>query len=415
MKASSSNRTIEQLYATLTKAALNEEKDFWGQYDKAQLDCLLHPEKYAPVLRQADCSCKTQTPACQKACLYDAIRRDETGQIYIDPTACTGCQACIDVCHSHALLASRDTPAMLLAIKQHKGPVYAMAAPAFLGQFGKATPGQIRSAFKQLGFAGLVEVAAFADILTMKEALEFDREIHTNEDFMLTSCCCPLWISLIRKVYTTLIPHVPGTVSPMVACGRVIKQLHKDALTVFIGPCLAKKAEAREKDVADAVDFVLTFKEVQDLFDFAKIHPETLPDEQKEHSSAAGRMYAYTGGVSRAVQSSVKKLRPESEIQVSAVQADGIPGCKKLLEQLLNGEIKANFLEGMGCVGGCVGGPRAILDKEQGEKQVEAYTEAAPYKTPMENPYVVELLKRMGFDTVEAFLQQSDLFDRHFS
>ena len=116
MKATASDQTIEQLYITLTKAALTEEKDFWGRYDKAQLDCLLHPEKYAPVLRQADCSCKTQTPACQKACLYDAIRRDEAGQIYIDPTACTGCQACIDVCHSHALLASRDTPAMLLAI-----------------------------------------------------------------------------------------------------------------------------------------------------------------------------------------------------------------------------------------------------------------------------------------------------------
>ena len=188
-----------------------------------------------------------KTLPCQKACLYQAIRRDETGKIIIDPKACTGCEACIDACQGEQLLASRDTPAMLLRMKEHTGPVYAMVAPAFLGQFGKATPGQLRTAFKQLGFQGMVEVAAFADILTMKEALEFDANIHTDRDFLLTSCCCPLWISMIRKVYAQLIPHVPGSVSPMVACGRVIKRLHENAMTVFIGPCLAKKAEAREE------------------------------------------------------------------------------------------------------------------------------------------------------------------------
>ena len=349
------------------------------------------------VWKQGACTCNEQTPACQKACLYDAIQKDETGKVFIDPAACTGCEACIDACHSGKLMASKDTPAMLLAIKEHKGPVYAMAAPALLGQFGDATPGQVRSAFKQLGFAGLVEVAAFADILTMKEALEFDHSIHTDRDYMLTSCCCPLWIAMIRKVYADLMPHVPGTVSPMVACGRVVKRLHPDAMTVFLGPCLAKKAEAREEDVADAVDFVLTFREVQDLFDFARIKPGALPSEEKEHSSTAGRLYARTGGVSQ------------------AVQADGVPGCRALLDQLVKGEVKANFLEGMGCVGGCVGGPRANVPKDEGAALVDAYAKQAPYHTPMENPYVVELLERLGFETVEAFLEQSALFERHFS
>lgn len=99
---------------------------------------------------------------------------------------------------------------MLLRMKEHTGPVYAMVAPAFLGQFGKATPGQLRTAFKQLGFQGMVEVAAFADILTMKEALEFDANIHTDRDFLLTSCCCPLWIAMIRKVYAQLMPACAG-------------------------------------------------------------------------------------------------------------------------------------------------------------------------------------------------------------
>ena len=409
------DQSIEQLYQTLTKAALTGKKGVLPKRHE-QLDCLLHPEAYAPVWHRGACTCREEdTSPCQKACLYQAIRRDETGKIIIDPKACTGCEACIDACQGEQLLASRDTPAMLLRMKEHTGPVYAMVAPAFLGQFGKATPGQLRTAFKQLGFQGMVEVAAFADILTMKEALEFDANIHTDRDFLLTSCCCPLWISMIRKVYAQLIPHVPGSVSPMVACGRVIKRLHENAMTVFIGPCLAKKAEAREEDIKDAVDFVLTFREVEDLFAFAKIHPETLAEDNKDHSSAAGRIYTRTGGVSQAVKASVKRLRPDDPVQVRAVQADGVPGCRALLDQLQNGEISANFLEGMGCVGGCVGGPRAIVDRQEGTKNVNRYAAEAPYQTPMENPYVVELLRRLGCETIEQLLSQSELFERHFS
>lgn len=411
--ANHQQKSIEQLYQTLTKAALTGKKGVLSAKDE-HLDCLLRPNEYAPVWHRGGCTCQEGETPCQKACMYEAIHKDEQGKVVIDPSACVGCEACIDACHSDQLLASKDTPAMLLAMKEHKGPVYAMIAPAFLGQFGQATPGQLRSAFKQLGFDGMVEVAAFADILTMKEALEFDAHIHTQKDFMLTSCCCPLWIAMIRKEYASLVPHVPGSVSPMVACGRVIKRLHKDAMTVFIGPCLAKKAEAREADIKDAVDFVLTFREVEDLFRFARIEPETLPEEEKDHSSKAGRMYARTGGVSQAVRESVKRLRPEDEIQVHAVQADGVPGCKALLDKVKNGQITANFLEGMGCVGGCVGGPRAILDKSQGTDQVNAYAEQAPFHTPMENPYVIELLQRLGFETVEELVYQSPLFERQF-
>ena len=156
-------------------------------------------------------------------------------------------------------------------------------------------------------------------------------------------------------------------------------------------------------------------REVEDLFAFAKIHPETLAEDDKEHSSAAGRIYARTGGVSQAVKASVKRLRPDDPVQVRAVQADGVPGCRALLEQLQNGEISANFLEGMGCVGGCVGGPRAIVDRQEGAENVERYAAEAPYQTPMENPYVVELLRRLRYETIEQLLSQSEMFERHFS
>lgn len=221
----------------------------------------------------------------------------------------------------------------------------------------------------------MVEVALFADILTLKEALEFDATIHTDQDFLLTSCCCPMWIAMIRKVYAQLTPHIPGAVSPMIACGRVVKRLAPGAKVVFIGPCLAKKAEAREPDIADAVDYVLTFQETQDIFRIAGVRPEDFPPDDREHSSRGGRIYARAGGVSEAVKAAVARLSPDREIPLKSTAASGVPACRALLDKLKSGDIDCNFLEGMGCVGGCVGGPRALIGREEGAEHVEHYGE----------------------------------------
>ena len=260
----------------------------------------------------------------------------------------------------------------------------------------------------------MIEVALFADILTLKEALEFDQNILQESDYQLTSCCCPMWIAMIRKIYHELMPHVPGAVSPMVACGRAIKSLYPDAVTVFVGPCIAKKAEAREQDIADAVDYVLTFQEARDIFEAAQIDPGALPEDDKDHSSRAGRIYARKGGVSEAVKATVNRLNPDRKITVRTQQADGVPACKEMLSALREGKTNANFFEGMGCTGGCVGGPKALINREEGTEQVEAYGARAAYPTPIDNPYVIELLHRMGFDTVESLLEHSDIFTRNF-
>lgn len=136
---------------------------------------------------------------------------------------------------------------MLKEVRSEEKDVYALIAPAFVGQYENASPGQLRSALKAAGFKGMVEVAVFADILTLKEALEFDEHINSNDDFQLTSCCCPVWIAMIRKIYHELIPHVPGAVSPMIAAGRAVKQIHPDAVTVFIGPCIAKRKKPENR------------------------------------------------------------------------------------------------------------------------------------------------------------------------
>ena len=411
--------TFEELYNRLLKSSVTgnfaEELDLVKQqgYDPHHLSCLLGPENHPVVIRTDACTCdNAKLEQCRARCYFDALFIDD-GAVSIDPKLCVGCGDCIRNCDAKKLTESRDILPALNALRNAEAPVYAMIAPAFINQYSAAvTPGKLRAAFKQIGFAGMVEVALFADILTLKEALEFDKNIQTEQDYQLTSCCCPMWIAMIKKVYAQLIPHVPAAVSPMVACGRSIKKIHPNAVTVFIGPCVAKKAEARESDIVDSTDFVLTFQEIQDVFDYAGINLAEMEEDDRDHSSRAGRIYAGTGGVSEAVRSTVSRINPGKPITVKTRHADGVPACKQMLNDILEGNGNANFFEGMGCVGGCVGGPKALIPREEGRENVIRYGAEASYETPIDNPYVIALLHQLGLDTIESLLEKSDIFVR---
>lgn len=414
--------SFSSLYQRLLKAGVHKNLDAElaqvnaeGACDPYQLDCLLKPKLHPPVVRLGRCACADAEKAkCEAACFFRAIEHDEAGNVTISKDNCIGCGDCIKSCEKNNLAEIREAVPIFRAINEEQ-PVYAMIAPAYISQFGaEVTPGRLRSAFKQLGFAGMIEVALFADILTLKEALEFDKSIHTDQDFMLTSCCCPMWIGMIKKVYHTLVPHLPPSVSPMVACGRSIKKLYPGAVTVFVGPCVAKKAEARDRDIADAVDYVLTFAELRDILDAAAIQPAALEEDNREHSSRAGRRYAVTSGVSDAVKSTLVKLKPDREIPLRAEHADGVRACRDMLKRILDGTVQANFIEGMGCVGGCVGGPKALIDKADATRNVNEYGGEAAVETPAENPYVIEMLHKLGFDTIESLLEDNALFTRNF-
>jgi iron only hydrogenase large subunit-like protein len=411
-KAALEGRLAEESGRAAREAGAAEDQDGAGR----RLDALLHPEDKPLVMQFKACGCDPRggKSPCEISCLFDAIRRDGSGNLVITPD-CTGCGRCIEACDAGVLKGRKDAVPLLELLRAKQKPVYAMIAPAFSGQFSpEVTSGKLRTAFKSLGFYGMIEVALFADILTLKEALEFDRAINRNEDYLLTSCCCPMWMALIRKQYAQLIPHVPPSVSPMVACGRSIKKIHPEAVTVFIGPCLAKKAEAKEADIADAVDYVLTFDEVGELFDLAQLDLASLPEDRRDQSSRGGRIYARTSGVSEAVQTTLQRLRPGRSIPLRAEQADGIVACKELLRKISQGEIHANFIEGMGCKGGCVGGPRVLIDKEKARDYVNRYGDEATSRTPAENENVLDILHRLGFTTVESLLDRDNTFTREF-
>lgn len=399
--------TFEELYRKVLKAKLAgreiEEKEH-----RKKLDCLLHPEKYPLIWKEEPCDCNDAR--CVTACLFRALEV-ENGEIRMNPEKCTGCARCLEACHSGKLTFSHDAVKAVEILKTSDKPVYALMAPAYIGQFGAAaTPGKIRSALKKMGFAGMIEVAAFADILTLKEALEFCDCMERGEEFQLTSCCCPVWISMIRKDFQKIAGHLPASVSPMIACGRIVKQLHEGSRTVFVGPCLAKKAEIREPDLVGDIDCVLTFQELQDIFTALCVDFDKMEEDENEHSAASGRMYARTGGVSRAVKECVESIRKDRKL--TPVCACGTVECKKLLQEILQGESKGNFFEGMACTGGCVGGPKRNIDWEAATKLVDDYVAEAAYRTPAENPYVLDLIGQLGFQTVEEFVRNSTILSR---
>lgn len=407
---------LDDLYYQMIRANLGKGDEPKEDVEPRLMHCLNHPLEEPLVWRVKPCIRPSgECLNCKDSCDWDAISFTESTGITIDSDKCVGCGACIDACKIGALQAGKDVIPVLRNLHEHKGNVYALIAPAFSGQFGEdVTAGKMRSALKMLGFSGMIEVATFADILTLKEALEFNEKVNDENDYQLTSCCCPMWIAMIRKLYHQLLPNVPGAVSPMIAAGRTIKALYPDAITVFIGPCLAKKAERREPDISDAIDHVITFQELRDVFEVSDIDFSTLEEENVPHASAAGIRYARRGGVSEAVAKTVEKLNPERQVKIKTRCADGVPACKAMIQDILNGNRDGNFFEGMGCVGGCVGGPKVLIPKEEGTQHVNEYSDKAQFETPIENPYVIELIKQLGFHTVEEFLRNSTLFDRKF-
>lgn len=345
-------------------------------------------------------SCPAEERNCEKACPLQAITRDDFGKVSINQEKCLGEGHCIQACSFGALAEKSQFVPLINLLKQHSHPVYASIAPAFAGQFGaEVTPGKLRSALLKMGFTDVLETALYADLITMKEAFEFDEHVKTDQDFMFTSCCCPVWIKLIENKFPDLMEHISPSVSPMIASARVIKQFEPDAKVVFIGPCIAKKSEALLPDLKGAIDYVLTFQELATIFEAINIHPADQEDHEKAVASWGGRVYAYTGGVSAAVATTLEKLIPHKVQKLVSLKVDGIPDCQKLLEQIRNGQFTANFIEGMACKGGCVGGPGRLLPPEEGREHVKKYGGIALANTPVENPQVYAILARLGHES----------------
>ncbi|WP_053956468.1 [Fe-Fe] hydrogenase large subunit C-terminal domain-containing protein [Inediibacterium massiliense] len=342
---------------------------------------------------------------------YDSSIYKRTKEPVIINNKCLSCGEEVSSLSFESIADKIEFIPLIDLLKDSNTEVYATVAPSIIGQFGdNITMGQIRTALKLMGFKDMIEVALFADMLTIKEAYEFNHLVKGKNDFFLTSCCCPIWVSLIEKNYPKLFEKMSPSVSPMILSGRILKKFYNKAKVVFIGPCIAKKSEAKDKRYEGDIDFVLTFRELKSIFSALDIDLKELYADEKDQASFAGRVYARTGGVSFSVKSVVNRIAPKRLIKFRSKKIDGVKECKKILDDLSMGKkIESNFIEGMGCEGGCVGGPRTNIDVKRATEIVNEFGEDSLIMTPFDNMNVMKIFDQLGIKNLKQIVEESEL------
>ena len=327
---------------------------------------------------------------CSVACGVKAIESDEYGRAVINQDKCLSCGMCMVSCPFGAI-ADKSQIFQLIRCMKNGGEVVAEIAPAYAGQFGKeATPDKIYAALLKLGFSQVYEVALGADIGAVTEAHDYVYHVITGEKPFLLTSCCPAWSMLAKKQFPEIIDSVSKELTPMVATARSIKKEHPNAKVVFIGPCAAKKLEAMRKTVRSDVDFVITFEELDAMFEARGIDPKTIESQGHLHdATAAGRGYAVAGGVSKAIENCIHEYYPDVEVQIEHVE--GLDECKKVLMLAKAGRKNGYLIEGMGCPGGCVAGAGTLIPVPEAKKDVQQIVKDSTKKLPPKQLREIEL------------------------
>ncbi len=314
---------------------------------------------------------------CKKACPTDAITFDQQKKAVICEEKCIRCGACVYQCPFGAIQDKSEIVEVITHLREAETnaspPVYAIIAPAFASQFEFANLGQIISGIRMLGFKDVIEAALGADLVTIHEVEELAE--HLTEHPFMTSSCCPAFVSFVEKKHPGMIPHVSQTVSPMIATSQLVKSIDPSAITVFIGPCVAKKSEKGQPGLQGLTDYVLTFEELVAMIDARKICLEELSESDLDNASYYGRIFAEVGGLSKAVKAAAEKMA--IPITVKPIAGDGIRTCDKLLKLAKAKRLDGNFIEGMACTGGCIRGPVTMHHGKKDQKALEDYCKKA--------------------------------------
>ena len=315
---------------------------------------------------------------CQNACKVKAISMNEEKAATIDGSKCIACGACVYQCPFGAITDKSYILNVIDILKKSEGnqkyKTYAVVAPSISSQFTYAKLGQVITGLKKLGFHTVIEAALGADMVAQAESREL------AEKGFLTSSCCPAFVDYIHKNFPDLVPFVSHNLSPMAMISKYIKETTPGAKVVFIGPCTAKKAEVQKEDVKPYVDVAMTFEELQALFDSRDLDITTLPEGVLDNASYFGRIFARCGGLSDAVAEGLKE-QGLTDFALNACSCDGIEACRVALLKKSKNLLDANFIEGMACVGGCIGGAGCLTHEPRSRDDVDRYGKEALEKT----------------------------------
>ena len=315
---------------------------------------------------------------CENACKIKAITMNEDKAAAIDNDKCISCGACVYQCPFGAITDKSFILDVIDIIKKSNKnkdyKVYALVAPSISSQFTYAKLGQVITGLKELGFHTVVEAALGADMVAFAES----EELH--EKGFLTSSCCPAFVSYIEKTMPELAPYISHNLSPMATIAKYIKEHESPCKVVFIGPCTAKKAEVKKKSVSPYVDAAMTFEELQALFDSRDIDITGLSEGVLDNASYFGRIFARCGGLADAVAEGLKE-HGYDDFELKACSCDGIEACRTALLKKKKGVLDANFIEGMACIGGCIGGAGCLTHGEKNKAEVDKYGKEAYEKT----------------------------------
>lgn len=315
---------------------------------------------------------------CESACKIKAISMNEDKAAKINNDKCIACGACVYQCPFGAIMDKSFILDVIDIIKKSennsKYKVFAVVAPSISSQFTYAKLGQVITGLKELGFHTVVEAALGADMVAYKESAEL------AEKGFLTSSCCPAFVSYIEKAFPDMLPLVSHNLSPMAEIAKYIKEHDAPCKVVFIGPCTAKKAEVQKENVKPYIDAAITFEELQALFDSKDIDITTLNQDVLDNASYFGRIFARSGGLSDAVAQGLKEQNI-TDFELKAVACDGIEECRTALLKKSKNVLNGNFIEGMACKGGCIGGAGCLTHGEKNKAEVDKYGREAYEKS----------------------------------
>lgn len=315
---------------------------------------------------------------CQNSCKVKAISMDDNKKALIDNNKCISCGACVYQCPFGAIMDKSYIVDVINMIMESQNnttyKLYAVIAPSIGSQFKYAKLGQVISGIKTLGFHTVVEAALGADMVASAEADEL------LEKGFLTSSCCPAFVDYIHKQFPALTQHISHNLSPMATIAKYIKKTDPSAKVVFIGPCTAKKMEIQRPEVAPYVESVITFEELQALIDSKDIDLDTLPDENLDNASYFGRIFARSGGLTEAVKQALIE-KDKEDFELKPIACDGIEACRAALLKASKNVLPNNFIEGMACFGGCIGGAGCLTHGERNKNEIDSYGKEALEKT----------------------------------